>query len=88
MSADKDLGEAESIPVTELSYADAAAELDNIVAELDEGRVDVDVLEARFRRAIEIVEELDKRIRGVRERVDELMPRLAILGEEEEDGDE
>jgi exodeoxyribonuclease VII small subunit len=88
MSAEQNRGEAESIPVSELSYADAAAELDNIVVELDEGRVDVDVLETRFRRAIEIVEELDKRIRGVRERVDELMPRLAALGEEEDEEDE
>jgi exodeoxyribonuclease VII small subunit len=88
MSAETDHGETEPSPVSELSYAEAAAELDNIVAELDEGRIDVDVLEMRFRRAIEIVEELDKRIRGVRERVDELMPRLAALGEEEDEEDE
>ncbi|MGA8295805.1 MAG: exodeoxyribonuclease VII small subunit [Acidimicrobiales bacterium] len=85
MSRENERIDTELAPVSELSYADAAAELDDIVAELDEGRVDVDVLEARFRRAIEIVEELDKRIRGVRERVDELMPRLAALGEDEEE---
>ncbi len=50
--------------------------------ELDEGLVDVDALEVRFRRAIEIVEELDRRIRGTREKVDALMPRLAAIGEE------
>ncbi len=88
MSPERNRGETELLPVSELSYADAAAELDEIVAELDEGRVDVDILEARFRRAIEIVEELDKRIRGVRERVDELMPRLVALGEEEVEEDE
>lgn len=88
MTAEKNRGETGLISVSELSYADAAAELDDIVTELDEGRVDVDVLEARFRRAIEIVEELDKRIRGVRERVDELMPRLAALGGEEDEDDE
>jgi exodeoxyribonuclease VII small subunit len=88
MSAEKNRGETDLIPVSELSYANAAAELDEIVAELDEGRVDVDILEVRFRRAIEIVEELDKRIRGVRERVDELMPRLEALGEEDVEEDE
>jgi exodeoxyribonuclease VII small subunit len=88
MSAEKGRSETDQVPVSELSYADAAAELDEIVAELDEGRVDVDVLEARFRRAIEIVEELDKRIRGVRERVDDLMPRLAALGEEQDEEEE
>ncbi len=70
-------------PVAELSYAAAAAELDDIVRELDEGLVDVDALEVRFRRAIEIVEELDHRIRGAREKVDALMPRLAAIGEEQ-----
>lgn len=82
MTASNSASSPNETPVGELSYADAAAELDAIVVELDEGRVDVDALEARFRRAIEIVEELDRRIRGVRERVDELMPRLAALGEE------
>lgn len=85
MSAQKATDDSGEAPVADLSYADAAAELDDIVAELDEGRVDVDILEGRFRRAIEIVEELDRRIRGVRERVDELMPRLAALGEEDEE---
>ena len=82
MTTSKSANSPNETPVGELSYAGAAAELDAIVVELDEGRVDVDVLEARFRRAIEIVEELDRRIRGVRERVDELMPRLAALGED------
>lgn len=68
------------VPVAELGYAQASAELERIVAELDDGLVDVDLLEARFRRAIEIVEELDRRIRGARERVDALMPRLEALG--------
>ena len=72
----------EATPVGELSYAAAAGELDAIVRELDEGLVDVDALEVRFRRAIEIVEELDRRIRGTREKVDALMPRLAAIGEE------
>ena len=61
---DKD--KAEVTPVGELGYAAAAAELDAIVRELDEGLVDVDVLEVRFGRAIDIVEELDRRIRGAR----------------------
>jgi exodeoxyribonuclease VII small subunit len=70
----------QAVPVAEISYAEASAELDRIIRELDQGLVDVDVLEVRFRRAIEIVEELDKRIRGARERVDALMPRLEAVG--------
>ena len=52
------------VPVGELGYAEASEELDAIIAELDRGVVDVDLLEVRLRRAVEIVEELDRRIRG------------------------
>jgi exodeoxyribonuclease VII small subunit len=77
-------GRDDERPVGELGYAEAAAELDEIIRELDQGLIDVDRLEARFRRAIELVEELDRRIHGVRERVDALIPRLeAIAGDEE-----
>jgi exodeoxyribonuclease VII small subunit len=77
---------ASAVEVGELSYAQAAAELDGIIRELDTGVVDVDALEVRFARAIEIVEELDRRIRGARERVDALMPRLEALGGDEAEG--
>ena len=74
-------------PVTELGYAEAAGELDGIIRELDQGLVDVDLLDTRFRRAIEIVEELDRRVHGARQRVDELLPRLERLGEEPDEAD-
>ncbi|MGD0081988.1 MAG: hypothetical protein ABSD78_02170 [Acidimicrobiales bacterium] len=73
-------------PVGELGYSEAAAELDGIIAELDRGVVDVDVLEVRLRRAVEIVEELDGRIRGARERVSAILPRLEMAGRGESDG--
>jgi exodeoxyribonuclease VII small subunit len=69
------------VSVAALGYADAAAELDTIIRELDQGLIDVDLLESRFRRAIEIVEELDRRIHGARQRVDELLPRLSRVGD-------
>jgi exonuclease VII small subunit len=65
-------------PVSELGYSEAAAELDQIIAELDRGVIDVDVLEVRLCRAVEIVEELDRRIRGARERVSAILPRLEV----------
>lgn len=71
-----------SAPVADLGYAAASDELDAIIAELEGGVIDVDLLEVRLRRAVEIVEELDRRIRGARENVDALMPRLAAIGEE------
>jgi exonuclease VII small subunit len=66
----------EPAPVGALGYTEAATELDRIIAELDRGVVDVDVLEDRLCRAVEIVEELDRRIQGARERVDAILPRL------------
>ncbi len=80
--------EASKKKVSELGYSEAAGELDRIIEELDQGQVDLDVLDARFRRAVEIVEELDRRIQGAKERVDELLPRLAALGTSEDDDGE
>ncbi|HET9092574.1 MAG TPA: hypothetical protein VFN50_09190 [Acidimicrobiales bacterium] len=70
-------------PVAGLGYSEAAAELDGIIAELDRGVVDVDLLEDRLCRAVEIVEELDRRIRGARERVAAILPRLEQVGSDE-----
>ena len=72
--------------MTELGYSQAAAELDRIIAELDRGVIDVDVLEVRLGRAVEIVEELDRRIRGARERVNAILPRLEVTERRESDG--
>jgi len=65
--------------VGDLGYADASDELDAIIAELEGGVIDVDLLEVRLRRAVEIVEELDRRIRGARDRVGSLLPRLEAV---------
>ncbi len=73
-------GTSGEVPVGELGYSAASAELDVIISELDQGVVDVDRLDVRFRRAIDIVEELDRRIRGARERVAALAPRLEAIG--------
>ncbi len=69
------------VPPADLSYAQATAELDAIIAELDQGQVDVDRLAERFQRATELVEELDRRIRTTRRQVESLAPRLDAVGE-------
>jgi exodeoxyribonuclease VII small subunit len=66
-------------PPDQLSYAQAVEELNGIISELDEGLVDVDALTIRFQRAIDIMEDLDGRIRRARAKVDELAPRLDAL---------
>jgi exonuclease VII small subunit len=82
MSDDVDSDDTER-PVADLGYTEAADELDTIINDLDQGLIDVDDLDARFRRAIDIVEELDRRIHIARDRVDALIPRLDALADEE-----
>jgi len=71
-------------PVDELSYSDAGAELDGIIAEFESGVVDVDRLVGQLERATEIVDELDRRLRSTKMRVEELVPRLEAIGQDEE----
>lgn len=66
-------------PPGQLTYAQAVEELNGIIGELDEGLVDVDALTVRFQRAIDIMEDLDGRIRRARAKVDELAPRLDAI---------
>jgi len=80
--------ETNLLPVGELGYAEASEELDAIIAELEGGVVDVDLLEVRLRRAVEIVEELDRRIRGARDKVGSLLPRLEAVGQDPAHEDE
>ena len=78
-----------AVPVADLGYGEASDELDAIVAELERGVIDVDLLEVRLRRAVEIVEELDRRIKGARDKVGSLLPRLEAVGQDtarEEEG--
>ena len=66
-------------PPEQLTYEQAVEELKAITDELNDGLVDVDALTARFQRAIDIMENLDGRIRRARAKVDELAPRLEAL---------
>ncbi len=77
-------------PVADLTYSDAGAELDGIIAEFETGVVDVDRLVDQLERATEIVDELDRRLRRTRMRVEELVPRLEAIGQDDglEDGPE
>ncbi len=62
--------------INELTYVEASAELEEIIAELDNGFVDIDSLAVKFERAVTIIEELDRRIKKTKEKVDKLSPRL------------
>lgn len=60
----------------ELGYADALAELDRILAELEDEDVDVDVLSDRVRRAGELVALCRRRILGARLEVAQALASL------------
>ncbi len=68
-------------PVSELTYAQASAELDAIVAFFEGREVDVDQLVERLERAEQLFSELDRRLRQVKTQVDELAPRLLVSAE-------
>ena len=76
MTGDNSDRKPAAVPPADLSYAEVTAELDAIIAEFDQGQVDVDRLAERFQRATELVEELDRRIRLNRRKVEDLAPRL------------
>ena len=62
----------------EISYADAQAELDAILHELDGDEVDVDVLGARVRRAAELLRLCRSRIAAARFEVEQVVGELEV----------
>jgi exodeoxyribonuclease VII small subunit len=60
----------------EVGYADALAELEQILDELDGDEVDVDVLGARVRRAAELLRLCRERIAGARFEVEQVVAEL------------
>src|ERR1700690_2256986 len=89
MAATRGSGEGASRPegetggVGDLSYSDAGAELDAIIEEFETGVIDVDRLVGQLQRATDIADELDRRLRRTRMQVEELVPRLEAIGQDE-----
>ena len=75
-------------------YAEAIAEVEAILRELDSGTVDVDVLTVKVARAAELIEWCTARIAAVQEQVDGMVSSFDYEEEEDEeeededDGDE
>jgi exodeoxyribonuclease VII small subunit len=63
-------------PAGEIGYADALAELEGILDELDGDEVDVDVLGARVRRAAELLRLCRDRIGSARFEVEQVVAEL------------
>ena len=72
-------GDANAVDVESLSYEQAIWELDKIINQLDSGQIDIDSLQKNFRRAVDIAEEIDKRITRAKDEVEAILPRLSGL---------
>ena len=65
----------------EIGYADALAELEAILDEIEDDAVDVDVLAARVKRAAELLRVCRQRITAARDEVSRIVADLEPAGE-------
>jgi exodeoxyribonuclease VII small subunit len=72
----------------DISYAEAQAELDAILHELDGDEVDVDVLGARVRRAAELLRLCRSRIAAARFEVEQVVGELEVEADQAVAADE
>lgn len=64
-------------PGPDIGYADALAELEEILEEIEDDAVDVDVLAARVKRAAELLRVCRERITAARDEVGRIVDELA-----------
>jgi exodeoxyribonuclease VII small subunit len=67
-----------------IGYGEAVAELEEILAELEDDTVDVDVLAQRVRRAAELIRICRARIAGARLEVEQVVAELDAAGTDAE----
>lgn len=84
------MSEASRDELDDLGYSDALAELEQILAELEDELVDVDVLADRVARASRLIQLCRSRITAARVQVDRIVAELeqAADGREPGDGDD
>jgi len=69
-------GDQSGSAASQIGYADAMAELDTILAELDDDNIDIDVLSERVERAAELIAVCRNRIGSAQERVSQIVETL------------
>lgn len=77
-----DRPDAEATPVDQLGYAEAMAELEAILAEIDDDEVDVDRLATRMRRAAALIAHCRARIGDAQVEVERVVADLTSLDPE------
>jgi len=81
------MGDDRAAPA-DLAYADAVAELEAILAELDDDTIDVDLLAERVRRAAALIRLCRERIAGARLEIERIVADLGGDGPGTDPGDE
>lgn len=76
------MADAEATPVDQLGYAEAMAELEAILAEIDDDEVDVDRLATRMRRAAALIAHCRARIGDAQVEVERVVADLTSLDPE------
>lgn len=71
-------------PAADLGYADALAELEDILEEIEGDAVDVDVLAARVKRAAELLRVCRGRITAARDEVSRIVADLEPAADAED----
>jgi len=75
------MNEANPDPSDTIGYADALAELDEILAELDDDNIDIDVLSERVERAAHLIAICRGRISTAQERVAGIVETLDVASD-------
>lgn len=65
----------------DIAYADAMAELEAILADIEQEDVDIDVLAEKVRRASHLVRVCRERIQGARMHVEQVVTEMTEAGE-------
>jgi exodeoxyribonuclease VII small subunit len=71
-------------PTDSIGYAEALAELDGILEEIEGDAVDVDVLAARVQRAAELLRVCRARITAAKDEVSQIVADLAPAAEDDD----
>lgn len=83
--SEQDAGSPASTPPGELGFNGCLAELDSIVRGLETDAIDVDHLSASVERAAELVEWCKNCLGETRMRLDDVLPRLELADDEDDD---
>ena len=76
------MGEQYSIPVEQLTYNQANAQLDDIVRKLESNQLELEESLGLYQRGVELLTSLRARLNGAQQKISALMGEIQIEGDE------